>query len=341
MNKRVYGIIGISSIMSNWNADFSGYPKTTSKGEVFGSDKALKYPMKKAWDNQGKKVLYIKSMKLSHGKDGEINLIPRSLKERYEYIFGDDSLKLCKDSKIILSNLFSIIDVKNFGATFVIPKENKKGKKGKDESESKESKEGNNISITGAVQIGQGFNLYSDSIADEQQILSPFRDPTEKPNKAKDSDGEQEEAKNSTLGTKIVSDEAHYFYPFTINPLAYKEFVELGVTNGYTDDDYIEFKKAALSSATGFATNSKIGCDNEFALFVETDINTYLPLLTEFIKFIKTDDKNIIELNCGELFESFGDKIKSVEIYYNPHTTDIVTDIKGAEKYNIFTKQEV
>ena len=29
MNKRVYGVIVISSIMSNWNADFS---KTTSDG---------------------------------------------------------------------------------------------------------------------------------------------------------------------------------------------------------------------------------------------------------------------------------------------------------------------
>ena len=27
MNKRVYGVIGISSIMANWNADFTGYPR--------------------------------------------------------------------------------------------------------------------------------------------------------------------------------------------------------------------------------------------------------------------------------------------------------------------------
>lgn len=321
MNKRVYGILGISSIMSNWNADFSGYPKTTSKGEVFGSDKAFKYPIKKMWDNQGKKVLYIKSMKFSQGKNGEISVIPRSLKERYEYLFNISDLKACKDSKIILSNLFSAIDVKNFGATF--------------------AEEGNNISITGAVQIGQGFNLYEYSSADEQQILSPFRDPTEKPNKAKDKD-EQEEAKNSTLGTKIVSDEAHYFYPFTINPLAYKEFVELGVTEGYTEEDYTEFKEAAISSATGFATNSKVGCDNEFALFVETEINTYLPLLTEYIKFEKIEGgRNVINLYCGDLLESFDGKIKDVQIYYNPHTTDIETDIKGAKKYNIFTRQEV
>lgn len=47
MNQRVYGVMGISSVMANWNADFSGYPKTTSKGDIFGSDKAFKYPMKK------------------------------------------------------------------------------------------------------------------------------------------------------------------------------------------------------------------------------------------------------------------------------------------------------
>ena len=50
MEKRVYGVLGISSIMANWNADFTGYPKSMSDGTVYGSDKALKYPMKKmAW----------------------------------------------------------------------------------------------------------------------------------------------------------------------------------------------------------------------------------------------------------------------------------------------------
>lgn len=84
MEKRVYGVLGISSIMANWNADFTGYPKSMSDGTVYGSDKALKYPMKKMWENEGKKVLYIKSMKFSE-KDG--SLVPNSLKERYENIF--------------------------------------------------------------------------------------------------------------------------------------------------------------------------------------------------------------------------------------------------------------
>lgn len=186
MNKRVYGVLGISSIMANWNADFSGYPKTTSDGEVFGSDKALKYPMKKMWENQGEKVLYIKSMRFDTDKNGQVSLIPKALKERYEQIFETPVSKDKKNGEEILKNLFSAIDVKNFGATF--------------------AEEGNNISITGAVQFGQGFNKYEGAEPCEQSILSPFRDP-----KAKEKSNEGEEAKNSTLGTKIVSNEAHYF----------------------------------------------------------------------------------------------------------------------------------
>ena len=316
MDKRVYGVLGISSIMANWNADFTGYPKTTSDGTTFGSDKALKYPMKKMWDNQGEKVLYIKSMKLSEGKKGEVQLVPRALKERYEQIFHVKNLKECKDAKEVLTNLFNAIDVKNFGATF--------------------AEEGNNISITGAVQIGQGFNKYEDTNPEEQQILSPFRDGS-KDNAKPDS----EEAKNSTLWTKIVSNEAHYFYPFTINPAAYKEFNELGVTDGYTEEDYTKFKKASLVSATSFATNSKVGCENEFALFIETDSDLYLPNLSEYIEFVKGDEKNTIKITCSELINSVISKIKNVEIYFNPYKTVLESDIKGAKVFNIFTQEEV
>lgn len=314
MNKRVYGVLGISSIMANWNADFTGYPKTTSDGSTFGSDKALKHPMKKMWDNQGEKVLYIKSMKLSEDKKEGISLVPKALKERYEEIFEVNDLKNCKDSTVVLKNLFQAVDVKNFGATF--------------------AEAGNNISITGAVQIGQGFNKYVGTVPEEQQILSPFRDGSKDAKK-------EEEAKNSTLGTKIVSNEAHYFYSFSINPLTYKEYKELKVTDGYTEEDYQKFKNTSLVSTTSYATNSKIGCENEFGFFVETELDLYLPNLAEYISFEKGEEKNTITLNCAELLNSLKDKITSIEIYYNPYTTDLISDIKGAKCYNIFTQKEV
>ena len=317
MNKRVYGVLGISSIMANWNADFSGYPKSTSDGAVFGSDKALKYPMKKMWDDEGKKVLYIKSMRFSEDKD--ITLIPRSLKERYEQLFNIPDLKDKKDIKEILTNLMNCVDVKNFGATF--------------------AEEGKNISITGAVQIGQGFNKYDGTNAEEQQILSPFRDPNKK-KKNKNSD-EEEDAKNSTLGRKIVSNEAHYFYPFVINPLAYKELEDMGVTEGYTEEDYENFRRTALVSATSFATNAKVGCENEFALFVETKPDVYLPNLSEYISFTKRENKNIIAIECTEMLEQLGDDIEKVDVYYNPYTTEICGQSEQMRLYNILTQKEV
>lgn len=152
MRQRVYGVMGISSIMANWNADFSGYPKTTSKGETFGSDKAFKYPMKKMWDENGEKVLYIKSITtVPDKKNGGVNVVPQTLLQRYKQLFNSEDVA---DAKKVLENLFNAVDVKNFGATF--------------------AEKGCNIAITGAVQFGQGFNKYTDSMPQEQQILSPF-----------------------------------------------------------------------------------------------------------------------------------------------------------------------
>lgn len=314
MKNRIYGVIGIRSMMANWNADFTGFPKTTSSGEVFGSDKALKYPMKKKWENEGEKVLYVKSLKVDsgEGKKGEIAVRPKSLRERYDEIF-EANLKEEKDKTNVMKNLFKAIDVKNFGATF--------------------AEEKNNISITGAVQIGQGFNKYANTFVEEQQILSPFRDSSK--------DEKEGEASQSTLGTKIVSNEAHYFYPFVINPQVYRDFVKMGMTEGYTEEDYKKFKDAALTSATFFNSNSKLGCENEFALFIEVKEGYYLPELAQYVKFSKGKDFDVIELGFDELINQFKNNILSVEIYYNTLNVKVKHDIKGAKEYNIFTRKEV
>lgn len=309
MNKRVYGVLGIRSIMANWNADFTGYPKTISTGEVFGSDKALKYPMKKMWEAQGKKVLYVKSYRIEENKKEGTSIVPRSLKERYEQIFDCKDLAQEKDNKVVINNLFRAIDVKNFGATF--------------------AEAGKNFSIIGAVQIGQGFNKFEGTEAQEQPILSPFRDATDK------------EAKNTTIGTKIVSNEAHYFYPFVINPKAYLEYVQLGFTEGYTEEDYNCFKEAALVGATSFNSNSKVGCENEFALFVEIEEEFYLPDLAQYISFRKENGREIISLGFAELLTQVQSQIKSIEVYYNPYKTTLESNGLEAKYYNIYTKEEI
>lgn len=294
---RVYGVIGIKAKMANWNADFTGRPKSTSNGDIFGSDKALKYPMKKMWENEGKKVLYIKSWKEEKG-----SIAPNQLGERYASLFGTIDKKT--ETKEVMNNLFNAIDVKNFGATFAV--------------------ESQNISITGAVQLGQGFNKFDDTNIEVQDILSPFQNS----NKA--------DSQQSTLGTKITVDEAHYFYGFSINPRNYDEYKALlgNDFQGYTEADYQEFKRVALVSATAYSTNSKFGCENEFALFVECkDSETYLPDLSDYVKF----DSQKREIDLSEVEKLVGDKA-AVEVYYNPYKLSIKTSYKCK---NIFTKEDI
>jgi len=292
--KRVYGVIGIKAKMANWNADFTGRPKSTSNGDIFGSDKALKYPMKKMWEAEGKNVLFIKSWK--ENKNG---IVPNQLGERYAMLFNAIDKKKTT-TKEVMKNLFSCIDVKNFGATF--------------------AEEGQNISITGAVQFGQGFNKFEDTNVEVQDILSPFADST------------KEDAKQSTLGTKITVDEAHYFYGFSINPKNYDEYKEIlgSEFEGYTKEDYEAFKKVALTSATAYSTNSKFGCENEFALFVEcNDDACYLPDLSDYIEF--DSEKRSVDLSKVE--ELVGDK-GDIEVHSNPYKLKVITT---KTHKNIFT----
>ena len=95
-------------------------------------------------------------------------------------------LKDIKDSKEVLTNLMSAVDVKNFGATFA---------------------EAKIIFNYWSCSIWSGINKYEDTTAEEQQILSPFRDGS------KDSQN-TEEAKNSTLGTRSQVMKHIIFYPF-------------------------------------------------------------------------------------------------------------------------------
>lgn len=306
MNQRVYGLLGIGSKMANWNAGMDGNPRSLYDGTFFGSDKALKYSMKKHWFNNDEKVLYIKTMKIEKDK-----LQPRELKERYKELFADLTKKT--PSHDVLTNLLSAIDVKNFGATFAV--------------------EDHNIGITGAVQVGQGINMYEDADVQRMQILSPFRNS----NKA--------DAEATSLGEKLISDEAHYVYPFSVNPANYKDLEEvIKGFEGYEQEDYATFKDTALISATALQTNSKAGCYNEFAMFIELKEGSlcYLPHLQSYISFSKEEEKVVYDITkIGEMLQSFENEIEKVEVYYDPFHVEVSGNAPKLSKMNIFTKETV
>ena len=258
------------------------------------------------WEVEGEKILYVKSYKNEKG-----NFRARTLSERFEQLFKTE-VKNIKDKKELVKYLFSATDVKNFGATF--------------------AEGSNNISITGAVQIGQGLNKYEDTTVEIQDILSPFVDSTKK-----------DTAQNTSIGKKIVSNEAHYFYPFSVNPENYDIYTkEIEDLEGYTREDYEKFKKGCLIAATAYNTNSKSGCENEFAIFVECKENSklYLANLDQYIKFEKNDEgKDIIDISELEEIlneEKTKQEIEKVEIYYNSYTTNLIGTRDNDEVKELF-----
>lgn len=103
--KRVFGCAVIKSINGNYNADFTKQPRTLPDGTVYATDKALKYTIRHyLYQNYpDAKILYFTRNKavLETGQ-----MIPRSLRELYEFLFNSELPKTSKVSGKPKWNLF-------------------------------------------------------------------------------------------------------------------------------------------------------------------------------------------------------------------------------------------
>lgn len=299
-NNRVFGFTGINCKNANWNADWSNFPRTLSNGNYIASDKALKYAIRKYWENDSsKKVMYFKDYKIT-----EKGLQPLDLAEKFEKITGIPLPKEKKDNKkeialLVLNNLFPCVDVMNFGATF--------------------AENGANISITGCVQFSQGINLFSDTNTEILEILSPFRNSNDK-----------SETKNqTTAGTMVIVDEANYYYDLIINPSNYKQYIELNLENfnGYTEEAYNSLKDGLLYGPTALNSCTKTGCETDIALFVnmKDGDNTVLPSFSQLLTLTKENKKNILDLTkLMELLKNNIEHVENIEIFYNKNNLELI-----------------
>lgn len=292
MKNRVYGVIGIQTKNNNFNADFQGMPRQNPMGDYFASDKALKYACRRHWVDNNEKVLVFKSFKEIEGKkDSGLVVVPKNLKERYESFFGELTKK--SDHNEVLKNLFSCVDVSNFGLAFPV--------------------EGCNFSITGVAQLDNGINKMEETSTYSIEQLSPFQDST------------KEDAKNSTLGNKSVVDEAHYFYNLIVNPCNFNNYKDY---TSYKEEYYLKLKEGLMKGVTSLNTQTKVGSVNEFGLFVKLkeDSKLYIPCLTDFIDFtFQKDNKNIIDLSKLSFLEKYLPQIEEIEIICNEFTTELIT----------------
>ncbi len=303
-NKRVFGATIVKAINSNYNADFTGQPRTLPNGVVYATDKAFKYTVKNYIKDiyNKEKVFYFKNL--------NENMNPISLDESYIKHFE----KFPEGKKIkneVACNLLKCIDIRLFGATFA-------GK--------------TNISIHGPVQINHGVNIWNENNIFTEQITSPFS------NKSNDPDAERG---MTTIGRQSKLEEGHYIHHFSVNPNNLEEIVRLAGQDApnLSEEDINILKEAMRRGATYYDSASKAGTENELLIWVELKEGSkiVLPNFNNLIKMSpeKQDGKAILDL--GELTKKLNQltsEVGKIEIYRNDSSI-IIENIPA--KTNIFS----
>ncbi|HET55387.1 MAG TPA: CRISPR-associated protein, partial [Ignavibacteria bacterium] len=252
--KRIFGAAIVKAINSNYNADFSGQPRTLPNGTVYATDKAFKYAVKNYL-----KDVYVDE-KIFYFKRFNEEFVPYSLDDAYAKMFPGN--KETKDKKIVAKDILSCLDIRLFGATFA--------KKGKSSNIA--------ISIHGPVQINHGVNIWSENNIFSEQIMSPFRNPDEK----------SEEKQATTLGRQSKLQEGHYLHHFSVNPKNLEEVVKLAGegANTLTAGDVEKLKEAMSRGVTWYDSASKAGSENEALIWITLKENSklVLPNLTQLVE---------------------------------------------------------
>jgi CRISPR-associated protein Csh2 len=314
---RVYGVQIIKSKNSNYNADFTGSPRTLPDGTVYSTDKVDKFNIRKYLGRNDDSLIFTKT---TYKND----LKPMVLKEVYEHHFGD----IGKDKTVALRNLLLKLDVRLFGATFA--------PKGADNM---------NISIHGPVQVSYGTNRFlelRDSGMYTDQIGSPY--------------ASKEGAAQSTLGSQTRSQEAHYVHHFSINPKNLSSYVNQFQNNdkniqGESSNDQEEdfqlllktdiqlLKKAMAVATTYYDSTSKKDSENELLLWIELNEGSE-KVFKNFTDLINVENVEVEKVEKNKIFikevftEYIGnhaDAISKIELAYDRYNTTLDFDYENGQ----------
>jgi CRISPR-associated protein Csh2 len=295
-SNRIYGAALIKAINSNYNADFTGQPRTLPNGIVYATDKALKYAVKNFIKENylSERVFYFKRF--------NEEFIPYSLDDAFAVSFPEHKDE--KDRKIIAKDLLNCIDIRLFGATFA-----------------KKSKTNNvAISVHGPVQITHGVNIWHENNFYSEQIMSPFRNPNEA----------SEDNTATTLGRQSRLHEGHYLHHFSVNPKNLEDITELAGVDAKTlsSDDIAKLKEALKKGVTYYDSAAKAGCENEFLVWLtlKPESKLVLPNFTQLMKMEKEKVDGKVKLDLSELktvIEANISEIESVEIFLNQASIEI------------------
>lgn len=321
---RVFGCAIVKAINSNYNADFSGQPRTLPSGIVYATDKAFKYMIKRYLKDVYPNELILNFKRLKS------EFTPLDLSETYEYLF---KAKVSEDTlDAIAKNLLSCIDVRFFGTTFAPKGKNIKNK---------------NLSIHGPVQINHGVNIWKENNIFTEQILSPFRNPDKNLVKNPDdtdkkNDQEIQDKQATTIGRQSKLEEGHYLHHFSINPKNLKDVTAIAAEGKQilTNKDIDKLKEAMRQSVTWYDSASKAGCENEMLVWIQLsdDSKIVLPNFLSLIDLLpnKKDNKYVFDfLKFNEKLQELPNEIETIEIYYNKQTVILENEPENAIQMDI------
>jgi CRISPR-associated protein Csh2 len=359
---RVFGAVLVKSVVANYNADFTGNPRTLPNGVVYATDKALKYCIRNYLKGDSKNILFYTT------RYKRENMQPLDIDETYVELFGAYPSK----GKDIKENS----EVKKI-----------KGKEDKEEAFKKQIKEevdkfiNENEGFTIAQSIDNNYlleknidnkvnfhiighkpedikrvpilqnlfktidiRLFGATFASKEGNISIhgnaqithglniyaqnniFTEDIVSP--FRNSSDTSDNSMQTTIGNQTVLEEGHYLHNFTINPKNSEDLVKLIDNQGYlTTDDIVQFKEAMNRGVSYLDSASKIGVENEFSIFVtlNKDVRIQLP---SFITLIKVESQ----------LDSFKRKLDLSEVKTLLNEDGIKDKIESVEIYIDATK---
>lgn len=309
---RVFGCAVVKAINSNYNADFSGQPRTLPDGTVYATDKAYKYTIKNFFKAvyPNETIFYFKSL--------NENMNPISLDETYVKHFGAYPTDKKTIKHTVAGNLLNCLDIRLFGATFA----------GKNI----------NISVHGPLQINHGVNIWHENNIYSEQITSPFS------NKSNDPEAERG---MTTIGRQSKLQEGHYLHHFSINPANLSQIATLAgnEAHGVSTDDIGKLKTAMRQGATFYDSAAKAGTDNEILFWVQLKdaSKLILPAFTDLVKALpeKQEGKTVFNFEkVTQLLSDHAEEIEKLELFINEQSAT-ATNLPGyCRTYPLFGNNE-
>ena len=272
-------VLVVNAKNANFNAGFDGMPRRLPNGKIFATDKALKYCLRQYLSKKGNPTFVERTQEFVDGKDGSTKQRYLTLKENYLRKTGKKELP--KNEEEIIKDLLKFIDVRLFGVVFAVD---------------------SNISLTGPCQIGYGINQYPESSIYTADILSPYRNPSEK----------SEDQQQTTKGEQSRADDVYYVYDINLNMnSAMKQNIDI------SNDDIQKLKEALKYSVNDVTSCTKFGCESVSMIWFPNKNDKVLNNLNTLVK-VKTEDDEV-KIDYTKVIDAIKSDvdIKNIEEYSN------------------------